>query len=369
MTRVVHLRSGQGLYGAEHSLLALASATESPFRPVVASLVRPDREDALGNAARRMGLESVRIDAPGRLSWTALPPLLHLARGAIVHAHDYKSLLLGLTAGAATGAPVVATFHGDTGHSHLVQAYEALARRAARRATAVAATSEALASQIRAGAVGPPVHVIPNGIRLGPLPTPAQRRAARRELGLEPDTHAVAFVGRLAPEKDPELLLRAAQGTGWVVLLAGDGPLRTALEEAQGGVDARFFGFLPDVTPVLAAADVLALPSRTEGLPMAVLEAMAAGLPVIASAVGSLPEVLGEGAGMLFPAGDIDALRAALMELRRPEARTALARAGRARVEARYGAEAMARSYRERLYQPALERAGVGTGSRTVHAP
>ena len=367
MTRVVHLRSGQGLYGAERSLLSLAGATEQPLRPVVASLVRPGREDSLGDEARRMGFEAVRIDAPGRLSWTALPPLLRLARGAILHAHDYKSLLLGLTAGAATGAPVVATFHGDTGHSRLVRAYEAVARRAARRATAVAATSEVLASRIRASTPGLPVHVIPNGIRLAPLPTPDERRAARQKLGLRPDSYVVAFVGRLAPEKGPELLLRAVRANGCVVLLAGDGPLRPALELERGGADARFLGFIPDVAPVLAAADVMALPSRTEGLPMAVLEAMAAGLPVIASAVGSLPEVLGQGAGVLIAAGDVEALRATLAELRRPEARAVLARAGRARVEARYSAQAMARSYRERLYQPALERAGAGIDSPALH--
>src|SRR5262249_33102079 len=165
----------------------------------------------------------------------------------------------------------------------------------------------------------------------------------------------VAFVGRLSREKAPEVLLRAVKGTGTQVLVAGEGPLRPALEAEANPAQVRFLGFLPDVGPVLAAADGLALPSRTEGLPMAVLEAMAAGVPVVASAVGSLPEVLGEGAGMLVPPGDAEALRRALESLWAPRTRESLASAARRRVESRYGAEAMARSYRARLYQPALD--------------
>ena len=357
MTRVVHLRSGQGLYGAERSLLSLAGATEPPLIPLVASLVRPGREDALGAAARASGLQAVRIDAAGRVSLRALAPIVRLGRDAILHAHDYKSLVLAVTAGLLSGAPVVATFHGDTAHSRLVRGYEALARRAARRATAVAATSEALAARIRATSPGVPCHVIPNGIPLSSVPTLAEREEARARLGIAGDVLAVAFLGRLSVEKAPEILLRAARGTGLVVLVAGDGPLRRALEAEAGGA-TRFLGFVPDVRPVLAAADVLALPSLTEGLPIAVLEALAAAVPVVASAVGSLPDVLGGGAGVLVPPGDAGALRAALLDLRSPERRAALGRAGRARVESRYAAAAMARSYRELLYRPALARAG-----------
>ena len=357
MIRLLHVRSGQGLYGAERSLLTLASATRPPLQPAVASLVRPGREDVLGAEARRLGLETLRIDAPGRLSVRALAPLVRASRGALLHAHDYKSLLLGLAAGARSGSPVVATFHGDTGHSALVRRYEALARLGARAAAGVAATSEPLAARLRAAAPRTPVHVIPNGITPGPLPSADERGAARAALEVPPGARVVAFVGRLSPEKGPEILLRAARGTGSLLLFAGEGPLLPALEaEARGA--ARFLGFVGDVRQVFAAADVLALPSRTEGLPMVVLEAMAAGVPVAASAVGSLPEVLGEGAGLLVPPGDVDALRAALHALERPEVSTAVSAAARARVESRYSAEAMAASYLRLLYQPALERTG-----------
>jgi glycosyltransferase involved in cell wall biosynthesis len=310
---------------------------------------------------------TTRVEAPGRLSWSALAPVVRLARGGLLHAHDYKSLVLAVAASAIARAPVVATFHGDTGHSGLVRAYETLARRTARWTSGVAATSEVLAARLRQEAPATPVHVIPNGIPVGPLPTAAERHAARAGLGIPEEAHVVAFVGRLSPEKAPEVLVRAARDTDATLLFAGDGPLRPALE-AEAGERARFLGFVDDVDEVLAAADVLALPSRTEGLPMAALEAMAAGVPVVASAVGSLPEVLGGGAGLLVPPGDAGALRAALLRLRDARLRAELARAARARVEARYGAAAMARSYRERLYQPALESAGLAARAPVVEA-
>jgi glycosyltransferase involved in cell wall biosynthesis len=357
MTRVVHVRSGQGLYGAERSLLTLAAATEAPFEPMVASLVRPDREDVLGAAARALGVGAERVEARGRLSLSALGPLVRLARGGLLHAHDYKALTLAVVAGALARAPVVATFHGDTAHDARVVFYERLARWLARFTSGVAATSEPLAARIRAAAPRTAIHVIPNGLRVPPAVTAEVRLAARRTLGLPPEARVVAFVGRLSLEKAPEVLLRAVRGTGARVLIAGDGPLRSTLEAMAEGEDVRFLGFVPDVGRVLAAVDVLALPSRTEGLPMAALEAMAAGVPVVASAVGSLPEVLGDGAGVLVPPGDVEALRGALERLWVPATRQALAQVARARVATRYGADAMARSYLERLYQPALESA------------
>jgi len=363
MTRVVHVRSAQGLYGAERSLLALAAASEPPFEPIVVSLVRPGREDALGTAATQAGIPATRVEARGRLSPSAVGPLIRLARGGLLHAHDYKALALSLVAGAVARVPVVATFHGDTGHLARVVVYERLARAAARFAVAVAATSEPLAAAIRGAARRTPVHVIPNGIAVGRLPTKAERAAAREALGCPANVPVVAFVGRLSPEKAPEVLLRAIQGTGMQLIVAGEGPLRLALEQEADPAQVRFLGFVADVSPVLAAADVLALPSRTEGLPMAVLEAMAAGVPVVASAVGSLPEVLGEGAGMLVPAGDPQALRRALESVSVPGVREAMASAARQRVESRYSAAAMALSYRDRLYQPALDRTRGRAGS------
>jgi glycosyltransferase involved in cell wall biosynthesis len=261
----------------------------------------------------------------------------------------------------------VATFHGNTGHLRRVVLYERLVRWAARFTPAVAATSGPLADALRAAAPGTPVHVIPNGIPVGPLPTPAERSAAREALGLPAGVPVVAFVGRLSPEKAPEVLLRAVRGTAIRVLVAGDGPLRESLEAEADPEQVRFLGFLPDVGTVLAAADVLALPSRTEGLPMAVLEAMAAGLPVVASAVGSLPEVLGGGAGLLVPAGDVPALRLALEQLSAPDVRAALAAEARRRVESRYAAATMARSYRDLLYQPALDSTRGRAGSPLLH--
>ena len=125
--------------------------------------------------------------------------------------------------------------------------YERLARWAARFTSAVAATSGPLADRIRAAAPRTPVHVIPNGIPVGPLPTPAERAAAREALRLPADVLVVAFVGRLSPEKAPEVLLRAVRGTATRILVAGEGPLREALAAEADPEQVRFLGFLSDV--------------------------------------------------------------------------------------------------------------------------
>src|SRR5262249_52335064 len=134
----------------------------------------------------------------------------------------------------------------------------------------------------------------------------------------------------------------------------GDGPLRPNLEDEARGLPVRFLGYC-EMRPVWAACDLVVLPSLTEGLPLVALEAAAHGRPVLASAVGELPEVLGGGAGLLVPPGDPAALGAGLSRLLADAGlRARLAERAGARVAQRYGAERMAQEYAEQLYAPAL---------------
>jgi glycosyltransferase involved in cell wall biosynthesis len=162
----------------------------------------------------------------------------------------------------------------------------------------------------------------------------------------------VAVIGRLAPEKGHRVLFEAARGIPATLLLAGDGPIRDPLRAASRDLDAQFLGYREDARDVFAAADVIALPSLTEGFPLTALEALALGRCVVASAVGELPELLGNGAGILVPAGDAGALSAALRRLREPEVRAALEARALSRAQD-YGVAAMAGAYAS-LYGRAL---------------
>jgi glycosyltransferase involved in cell wall biosynthesis len=176
----------------------------------------------------------------------------------------------------------------------------------------------------------------------------ARRRATLRgRLGIGPDELWLVFVGRLTREKGLDVLIDALAGRVGAhgLLVVGDGPLRPALEAqaAAARVPVRFVGYRHDVSPWLAAGDVAVQPSRSEGLPFAVLEAMAHGLPVVGSRVGGLAGVLEE--DVAVPPEDPPALAAVLRRMvRDPGLRAALAAAARARVERDFHVSTMMRA-------------------------
>lgn len=195
-------------------------------------------------------------------------------------------------------------------------------------------------------------------------PGPGRRARLRAELGFA-NRPVVLFSGRLTPRKEVDTLLRAfarvpaRQGAAPLLVILGDGPLRARLEglaRARGLTNrVRFVGFRPRPWRWLAAADVFVLPSSVEGLPNALLEAMACGLPCVATALGGAREVLGE-RGLLVPVGDEAALVASLSELTAdPARREALGRAAAERIARDFSLRAVAPRYLD-LYRRLLAR-------------
>jgi glycosyltransferase involved in cell wall biosynthesis len=198
---------------------------------------------------------------------------------------------------------------------------------------------------------------IPNGIELGPEMTPADRATARAALGIEGPT--VLYVGRLEAEKGVDLLIRAWQRVdvpGANLVIVGNGPDRESLlrlaMEASTGCSIRFAGASTDVRRYLHAADLFVLPSRSEGISNALLEAMASGLPVVTTDVGGNRQVIQlPHIGILVPPQDSEALAEAICRvLLQPEVRRTLGVVGRAHVAASYSADTMIDSY-EQLYR------------------
>jgi len=254
---------------------------------------------------------------------------LHGRRGGydLVHTHLYRACLYGRVAAALAGVPhVVATEHslGDT----LIEGRptSAWVRRlylaTGRRADAAIAVSRAVAGRLAAWGVPPErITVIPNGIEAERFRyDPGLRAAYRSRLGLGPRDRVIGAVTRLEPAKRLDRLVRALAGLdGATLLVVGDGSQRAALEElarAEGvGSRVRFAGSTADVRPALCAMDVLASPSPEETFGLAVLEALACGLPVVyvsCPALEELPDSDAPGARKV-PAGAL-ALAAALVE-------------------------------------------------------
>lgn len=191
-------------------------------------------------------------------------------------------------------------------------------------------------------------RVVRNGVPIPPRPTPADRARARDALGLDPDAVIVGTVGRLTKQKDHATLLRAA--TAWPeaeLILIGDGPERDALGALADRVGARvrFAGRRADAHTLIPAFDVFALPSRYEGLPLVLLEALAAGTPVVASDLPEIRDVVThDREAILTPAGDDVALgRAVAALLGDRESAQRLADAGRTLVAAAYSQDRMVR--------------------------
>jgi glycosyltransferase involved in cell wall biosynthesis len=245
-------------------------------------------------------------------------------RPDVVHTHMAKAGALGRVAARRRGVPAVLhTFHG-----HVLEGYFAspanraflLAERwLAKRTDRLVAVSSATRDELLALRVGRPEQwrVVPLALDLEPLMaqmiSPSE---ARSRLGL-PEAPTVGIVGRLAPVKDHESFLRAAtlvarQRADVSFVVAGDGPLRTDLE-ADGarrlGGRVRFLGWVEDLPTLYAALDVVTLTSVNEGTPVALIEAAAAGRPVVATEVGGVRDVVREAeTGFLVPPGNAEAL-------------------------------------------------------------
>jgi glycosyltransferase involved in cell wall biosynthesis len=224
---------------------------------------------------------------------------------------------------------------------------------------------------------GAKIRVVHNGIDLTRLPPfSLDRVAARRAAGFDPQRRLVAQVGRLTAQKDyPTFLAAAARVARQVAdvdfLVVGEGELRGELEAEVGRRDlggrVRFLGLRHDVPALLGAVDVLALTSRWEGLPNAVIEAMATGAVAVATDVGGARELLVSGeTGFIVPSGDASAVADAVLAiLRAPEAALRIATAARRRIETEFTVDAMVRRTME-LYERCLAR--TGAAGRTVAA-
>ncbi len=300
---------------------------------------------------------------------------LHEFQPDIVHTHAAKAGALGrLAARSLRPRPrLVHTFHGHVLDGYFPRPlsflFAAVERRLARATDALVAVSDEVARELaEEHRVAPRARfrVIENGIDLAPFrPADARSRGVARErLGCAQEALVALVPARLVPIKGHALLFEALGLLPPALLplevhLLGDGPLRRRLRRAAArlreGLAVRFHGFRDDLPAVLPAADVVVLPSRSEGMPLALMDAMACGVPVVATAVGGVPELLGQGeAGQLVAPRSASALARALTRVLGdlPFARE-LARAGRARVEERHTIERVVEEH-ARLYAELL---------------
>lgn len=330
-----------------------------------------DRADAPNEfvaAARAMGMEVEVIPERFRFDPRVVPALRRAAARVepdLIVTHQVKSHLLLKLSRLWRRSPWVAFHHGYTRTMARVRVYNQMNRLSLPYADRVITVCGAFAGELtKAGVRAERILVQHNSIRPEKAAGPEEAEALRARLGVSGEERVVLAVGRLSAEKAHadllsafRLLPEAAPGVKVKLVIVGDGPERVRLEEAAAAHDLSdkvlFVGQISDVSPYYAAADVLALPSHTEGSPYVLLEAMAAGLPVVATAVGGVPEMVAdEESALLVPARDPRAMAAALARVL-TDGRLArgLAANASALVTTRYSPETYVRSllgiYRE----------------------
>lgn len=382
--RIAYIASSLRPGGSERQMLALAARL--PRDRFQVDFITLSDEGIYADAARQLGARvfSLGETAPagtsgikriGRRITKTLRLLALIRRGryAIVDAWMHPTYELVALTRPLTGVPIVVTGRRNirepgTGLARAQQVVERLARR---MSDAIVANSEAVATNTRSlEGTGPPaVSVIRNGVEPLPPMSDGERLGLRRSWGLEADDLVIGCVANYRDVKRHAVLIAgfaaiSARFPQARLVLVGDGPLRHSLERdvRERGLEnrVRLHGSEPDARAIYGAFDIVALTSRNEGLPNALLEASAAGLPIVATAVGGIPEIVLDGlTGLLLPVDDAPAVAVALARLcEDPDLRARLGAAARDRVGQEYGMDRFVRSF-ERLYESLAEARGL----------
>lgn len=360
--RVLQLGSPMGLYGAERWILALAKHLD---RSKVKTWVGAVRDQAglevpLCREAEKLGLDTVVFDAPGRLNFSAVRQIRQFILAndiQILHTHFYKTDLLGLLATRGTACKIVTTPHGWSTNVDLkLRLYELMDRCIFPFMDAVAPLSEDLHNPLKGlPGLGKKLHFIRNGVDLSEIDS-CSRVAKELRPWRENSEFIVGYIGQLISRKGLDLLLNALAGIKdikWRLALVGEGPEMVFLEvlARQLGIAdrVRFFGFREDRLAFLRGFDVFVLPSRLEGIPRCLMEAMAAQIPIVASDIPGCNDLIVDNqTGLLHPPEDGEALAQSLKRIAvDPNFANGLTRNARESVMEKYSAARMAREYND----------------------
>ena len=366
---ILHVRSSAGLFGADRVVLDLCEMLPAQgYRCVLVPLIEADGSGVAfmqEAVARGVPVSPLHLRRP--MDFKALYGLRKIADetgAALLHGHDYKSDIALFMAGKSRKR--IVTLHGRVGTSRALRLKEGLDRFVVNRFDRVLCVSQGQAEAEEKKGIRN-ITVVPNGID----PRPFQSAIPvsdeyRKSLGIEPGETVVGAIGRLSEEKGYDFLLRVCarllnDGMKFKILLAGEGPEEKSLRElaTQLGIGDRLLltGFRRDTASLYPILDVFCMPSHREGLPLALLEAMASGCAVAANGVGGIPEVVGRdgSCGLTLSLGDTENWVSALGDLlRNPEKRKSLGDAARKKVNASFSREGMARGV-ARVYRELLD--------------
>jgi len=364
-TTILHLIETWDPGGAEKMLISLVTSLDTThYRSVICLL----KDGWLNRQLRHRGFDTVILPQRKGLDPGWIYQCMRLIRQKkvdLLHAHEFAMNFYGCIAARIMGIPIITTVHGKGYYADKWRrrfAYRFVSRNSLRMVAVSEDVRHFLITEV--GASPDHLATIYNGIDPKPF-TPSEEVAGiRKELGIEGTALVIGTIGSLYPVKGHGYLLNAAARVasvlpGAIFLIAGRGELLNPLQEEAGKLgiikNVRFLGFREDIQAILQAMDLFVLPSLSEGLSLSLLEAMAAGKPVVATNVGGNPEVVLHGiTGYLVPPKDPESLALRVVELLKDRSLAQQFGAnGQRRVYERFRIEQMVKSYQE-LYKEAL---------------
>jgi glycosyltransferase involved in cell wall biosynthesis len=326
--------------GGLERVVTMMSVGQKASSVHVAAVVEPSAADPHPFLVQleALGVPVTRIVVGARSyvqEYRALSALVAKLEPRVVHTHGYRADVIGGAVARAHRVPTVSTVHGFTGGGRRNRLYERVQSFALRRADAVIAVSAPLVERLADNGVPRhKIHRIPNGF--APLVHPTTRAAARNRLGIRTETLVAGWVGRLSREKGADVMLDALAESDprWHLSIIGEGDALDQLRRQAVSLRITdriaWHGSIANAGSLLAAFDAFVLSSRTEGTPITLLEAMNAGVPIVATRVGGVPDIVSASHALLIPAEQPGMIARALSELER-EPSAAIERSVRAR--------------------------------------
>ena len=372
---IMHLRSSQQissvLFGGESIVLDICRfLNKDKFEPIIVALQdkRAKGELPLTQKSEEYELKTETINLAHPFDFRAVAKLRDLLKRYnidILHCHEYKSDFIGWLAKKSNkDIKLVSTIHGYTSGNIKLKFYEYVDKLILRYFDKIITVSPTI-KQVLSGYSGK-VSVVPNAIDYEKYQIETDKSSIIKELGISQEARVIGTIGRLSPEKGYQYFLHAAKDIikkfpKTVFLIVGDGPSRKELEELALKYNLKnkviFTGFRRDTVSLLAVMDIFVLPSLTEGMPIAILEAMASGKPIVATRVGGVPTIIKDGRnGILVESKNKNALASATLTLLQDRGlREKLAEEAKSLVKENFSAERMAGSYEE-IYLDLIKR-------------
>lgn len=372
---ILHVLAPAKTGGLESVVRMLASGHAKLGHRVVAAACASasDGLHPFVQAMRGDGVETLQVSSSCLNDLRELYDICRSTRPMVIHTHGYRSDVLGLILARRLSIHTISTVHGFTGGGPRNSAYEMIDRLALRGFDAVVAVSNTLGRQLGRYVPRRHLHVVRNAYYeatqessmgysgTGGADLFSQRHFLRAQLGVPDTAKVVGWVGRLSWEKGADVMIRALAlcADNVVLALIGDGPERSSLEQlaVECGVAERIVwcGSRTNAAGYFPAFDVFALSSRTEGTPIVLFEAMAASVPIVATRVGGVPDVLSDREGKLVPAQDHRALASGIMAaLSYPYVTRERAAAARARLRKEFSITPWLNKYEE-LYRQIIQ--------------